>query len=252
MGSRQRSRAGLTKFQWRVTKEVGRAIHEYSMIRDGDRVLVGLSGGKDSTSLLKILHDRKRWLPIDYRLVGVHVIGMGPCMDKVDREGLEAYTESLGIDFHVLRVDASEPEPGKSRCWWCTWNRRKVLFQACRDLGCNKLALAHHMDDIVETLLMNMFWHGEISTMPPKVDMFGGEVTLIRPLAFVTESRMARFARESGFPLKLHTCAMGAMTERGYVKQLVRDVSRECPKLKTNLFRAMSRIKEKVKEDYLV
>jgi len=235
-----------------VTKEVGRAIHQYEMIRDGDRVLVGLSGGKDSSSLVKILHERRARLPIDYELVAMHVTGIGPCMERVDLEGMSGYVEDLGLPLHHVRLDVDEPEPGKSRCWWCSWNRRKALFQACREHGCNRLALAHHQDDIVETLLINMFWHGEISTMPPVVEMFEGEVTLIRPLALVSESRMRRYARESEFPFELHTCALAGRTERGYVKQLLHEVSRESPKVRTNLFRAMSRLKERVKKDYLV
>ncbi|NOZ86430.1 MAG: tRNA 2-thiocytidine(32) synthetase TtcA [Deltaproteobacteria bacterium] len=252
MGSRPRSRTGLTKFQWRVTKDVGKAIHHYSMLKQGDRILVGLSGGKDSTSLLKILHDRLEWLPIEYTLVAMHIVGIGPCMEKVDVDGLGSYCESIGVDFLIRKPDIDEPAPGKSRCWWCSWNRRKALFKACSELGCNKLALAHHMDDIVETLLLNMFWHGEISTMPPKVEMFKGRMTLIRPLALVTESRMVRYAKESAFPVKLHTCAFGAMNERGFVKKLVSDAARENPKMKKNLFRAMERLKDNVKVDYLV
>ena len=188
---------GLSHF---ITKKVGKAIWDYRMIKDGDRILVAVSGGKDSLSMLRILKERTKFVPINYELIACHV-DMG--FEWVKKDLLVDYFEQEGVR-HV----AAEPNRGWRKegepfgCFWCSWNRRKALFAMAKKLGCSKIALGHHMDDITETLLLNLMFNGEICTMRPYQEMFRGRLALIRPLAYVEEKRAGearREARTSGY-----------------------------------------------------
>ncbi|MBU2258325.1 MAG: tRNA 2-thiocytidine(32) synthetase TtcA, partial [Candidatus Omnitrophica bacterium] len=166
-----------------ISKRMGRAIGDYDLIQDGDKIVVAVSGGKDSLSLLKILADRRSFVPVKYEIMAVHVDMGYPCHHP---KILAEYFKKLGVEYHVEKIDILQ---GKSRkdisCFWCSWNRRKALFKAADRFNFNKVALGHHKDDIVETILMNMFFQGEISAMSPKQVLFDGKITIIRPLAYV-------------------------------------------------------------------
>ena len=156
----------------RVYKKTGRAISDYSMLSDKDRILVGVSGGKDSLSLLKALLMRRDHVPIDFELI--------PCFVDVEfgksyRDKIEKVFKQEGLTYVVKSLNLDKTD---INCFWCSWNKRKELFRTAREYNCNKIALAHHLDDIVETVLMNLFLRGEISSMKPKVELFGGEVSV--------------------------------------------------------------------------
>ena len=181
---------------------MGKAIHRYSLIQEGDRILVGVSGGKDSLTLLHLLHERSKRVPVHYELMPVY-IDLGFDSGKADT--LRNFFETKKLPNHIEFTDigrkANSSENRENPCFLCSWERRKRLFHIAYRFKCNKIALGHHKDDIIETLLLNIFYSAEISTMLPLQSLFKGRITLIRPLALLEEKKIERFAREMGLPL---------------------------------------------------
>ncbi|MCK9604444.1 MAG: tRNA 2-thiocytidine(32) synthetase TtcA, partial [Candidatus Omnitrophica bacterium] len=149
--------------EYYISKRMGKAIMDYKMLADGDKIAVAVSGGKDSLTLLRLLRDRKAFVPIKYDLVALH-IDMG--YPKSISKKLEKYFKKLKVEYRIIKSDVlKKTEKSKINCFWCSWNRRKELFISANKLGCTKIALGHHMDDIIETVLLNLFFQGEISGM---------------------------------------------------------------------------------------
>lgn len=232
--------------EYYISKRVGKAIMDYKLISDKDKILVAVSGGKDSLTLLKVLEDRRSFVPIKYDLLAVHVDMGYPCQHP---KILSRYFENMGVQYHIEKIDILK---GKSRkdisCFWCSWNRRKALFKVADRFGCTKVALGHHKDDIIETILMNMFFQGEISAMCPKQELFGGKITIIRPLAYVDEDMIVKFAKTLDFPHHKCACPNSATSKRTKMTEIIKDLRRTCPEVKTNIFRSVTRIKK----DYLL
>jgi tRNA 2-thiocytidine biosynthesis protein TtcA len=238
--------AVLEGVEFSISKRVGRAIMDYNMLADGDKIAVAVSGGKDSLTLLRILSDRRKFVPIKYELLAVHIDLGYPCQHP---KILAKYFESLGIKYHIEKVDILK---GKTRkdisCFWCSWNRRKALFETADKFGCTKVALGHHKDDVVETILLNLFFHGEISAMSPRQELFGGKIVIIRPLVYVEEDMIVRFARTAGFAHQKCTCPNSLTSNRTRITEILKDLEKVCPDIKTNIFRSVKRIKK----DYLL
>ncbi|PIP19160.1 MAG: tRNA 2-thiocytidine(32) synthetase TtcA [Candidatus Omnitrophica bacterium CG08_land_8_20_14_0_20_41_16] len=229
-----------------ISKRVGRAIIDYKMLSDGDKIAVAVSGGKDSLTLLWVLNDRKRFVPIKYELLAVH-IDLG--YPRSCAKALEKYFKKIGVNYHIEKVDIlKKTKPKDISCFWCSWNRRKALFETANRFDCTKVALGHHKDDIVETILLNLFFQGEISAMSPKQELFKGKITLIRPLAYVEEHMIKRFAKEEGLPNQTCICSNSLTSKRTKIKTIIRELEKACPDVKTNIFRSVKRIKK----DYLL
>jgi len=225
-----------------ISKRVGKAITDYGMLSDGDKVAVAVSGGKDSLTLLRVLNDRRKFVPIKYEILAVHIDLGYPCQRP---RMLARYFKELGVDYHIEKVDILK---GKTRrdisCFWCSWNRRKALFEVSSRFGCSKVALGHHKDDIVETVLLNLFFHGEISAMSPKQELFKGKIILIRPLAYVDEDMIIRFAKKAGFFHQKCLCPNALTSNRTRIGNIISDLEKVCPDIKTNIFRSIKRIKK--------
>lgn len=225
-----------------LSKKVGKAIADYRMIQEGDKIAVAVSGGKDSLSLLRILNDRRLFVPIKYDLIAFHIDYGFHCAAP---ESLKKFIEGWGVSCHIEKVDILNQ--GQTRadisCFWCAWNRRKALFQLCEKFSCSKLALGHHKDDIVETTLMNLFFHGNISTMSPCRELFGGKIKIIRPLAYAEEKELADLAKHYSFPLPKCKCPNALNSKRTRVKALIREIEKIYPKAKTNIFSSLRRIR---------
>jgi tRNA 2-thiocytidine biosynthesis protein TtcA len=238
--------AVLKGLEFFISKRVGKAIADYNMLSDGDKVVVAVSGGKDSLTLLRILQDRLKFVPIKYELLAVHIDLGYPCQHP---KILARHFENLGVKYHIEKVDILK---GKTRkdisCFWCSWNRRKALFQVANRYGCTKVALGHHKDDIVETILLNLFFQGEISAMSPNQELFKGKIMIIRPLAYVEEDMIRRFAREADFPHEKCSCPNSLTSRRTKITEMIKDLEKICPEIKTNIFRSVKRIKT----DYLL
>src|SRR5512136_2960858 len=223
---------------------MGKAIHRYGLIQDGDRILVGVSGGKDSLTLLRLLQERRARVPIDYALVAVHIdLGFDSERAKILKDFFEAQGLPYHIEFTEIGKKANSPVNRENPCFLCSWERRKQLFRLAHQLKCNKIALGHHQDDIVETLLLNIFYSAEISTMLPLQTLFKGRITLIRPLALLEEKKIGRFARETGLPFGPSGCPSSGKTKRRMIKDLIEGLSQKDRRVKGNIFRALSNIK---------
>ena len=229
-----------------ISKRVGKAITDYDMLSDQDKICVAVSGGKDSLTMLRVLNDRRKFVPIKYELLAVHIDMGYPCQHP---KILAEYFKKAGINYHIKKIDILQ---GKTRkdisCFWCSWNRRKALFEIADRFGCTKVALGHHKDDIIETILMNLFFHGEISSMNPKQELFKGKITIIRPLAYVDEDMIIRFAKTAGFPHHKCACPNSLTSNRTKITEIIKDLKKVCPDVKTNIFRSIKRIKQ----DYLL
>ncbi len=225
-----------------ISKRVGKAIMDYEMLQNGDKIAVAVSGGKDSLTLLHILASRLKFVPVKYSLLAVHVDMGYPCQHP---KILAEYFRKLGIDYHIEKIDILK---GKSRkdisCFWCSWNRRKALFETAHRLHCTKLALGHHKDDIVETTLLNMFFQGEISTMCPKQELFKGKIVIIRPLAYTEEELIRRFAKNLDFPHHKCSCPNSVTSKRTKMEHIIKELEKICPEVRTNIFRSVKRIKK--------
>ncbi len=219
------------------------------MIEDGDRIAVGVSGGADSLFLLWILTQRLPRIPIHYDLVALHV---DPGFEGGFGEALQAHALDQGHRLQLVGSDcgvkAHSPENRENPCFLCSRLKRKRLFEVAVENGCNKLALGHNRDDIIETLFINICYAGEISTMKPVQPFFNGEITLIRPLAFSDEPDIRRFAREAHFPDFSNPCPSAGRTKRQEIKTLLNQLYRRNRKVKGNIFRSMSH----VRTDYLL
>lgn len=229
-----------------LLKKTGKAISDYKMIEDGDKICVAVSGGKDSLALLKLLDERRRYVPIKYNLLAVH-IDMG--YQCIHLRVLEEYFKENNYNYHIERIDILKGETSQDiSCFWCSWNRRKTIFETAARFGCNKVALGHHFDDIIQTILLNLFFHGEISAMSPKQELFSGKITIIRPLCYIEERLLEKFSEIACFPQLKCICPNAINSKRTLIENIISDLVKVDPKVKKNIFRSIKQIKK----DYLL
>ena len=213
------------------------------MISNGDRILVGLSGGADSLTLLWMLTERLPRIPINYE---VYAAFIDPGFEGSFGEPLEEYCRKQGFNLQVEYTDygivSHSPVNRENPCFLCSRQRRKRLFEIADELGCTKLALGHNKDDLIETLLLNICYSGEISTMVPAQPFFGGRFTIIRPLAHAGEDTIQRFVQAKRFPRFDNPCPSARTSKRREIKNLLGDLYKANPKIRGNIFRSMSNV----------
>ena len=235
----------LTKLSKRLHRLTGQAIIDFNMIEDGDKVMVCVSGGKDSYALLDILLGLQKRAPIRFELVAVNLDQKQPGFPE---QVLPDYLRALGVPFHIEQQDTYAivkrviPE-GNTTCGLCSRLRRGILYRVAGELGATKIALGHHRDDMLQTLLLNMFFGAKLKGMPPKLVSDDGHNVVIRPLAYVAETDLERWAAQRAFPIIPCTlCGSQDNLQRVQIKQMLRDWEREFPGRVENMFTAMSRI----------
>ncbi|MDD5432340.1 MAG: ATP-binding protein [Candidatus Omnitrophica bacterium] len=232
--------------EYYISNKIGKAIGDYDMIQDGDKIAVAVSGGKDSLTLLKVMQDRMSFVPVKYDLMALHIDQGYP---KSCAKALEKYFKKIGVKYHIEKVDVLKKTKKKDiNCFWCSWNRRKALFEQADKFGFNKIALGHHFDDIIQTILLNLFFQGEISAMAPKQELFKGKITLIRPLAYVEERQVRRFIEDAKISTFDCICPNYHTSSRTKIARIIADLQKVCPDVKKNIFRSIKRIKK----DYLL
>ena len=234
------------KLYRQINKQFGRATLGYSMLEDGDRILVALSGGKDSLTLLQLMAERSRIYKPHISVVAAHVT-MTNIPYKADIEYLKEFCQGLGVELHVLEsgFDALT-DNRKSPCFLCSWNRRKALFTLAQEIGCNKIALGHNMDDFIETMLMNMTFQGAFSAMAPVMQMEKFPITVIRPLCLVNENDVEAYAKECNFPPQVKNCPYEKASNRASMKELLAHLETLNPEARYNLWGAMSNIQSEL------
>lgn len=216
----------------KLERNVGEAIADYNMIGDGDTVLVCVSGGKDSYSLLSILLALRERAPVDFRIVAMNLDQKQPGFpDHI----LPRYFESIGVEYRIVTEDTYSivkdkiPE-GKTTCSLCSRLRRGIIYRTAKEIGATRIALGHHRDDILETLFLNMFFGGKIKTMPPKLVSDDGENVVIRPLAYCAENDIARFARAMEYPIiPCNLCGSQENAQRKQIKAMLQGWARDYP-----------------------
>lgn len=215
---------------------------EYDMLQDGDRVLVALSGGKDSLMLLRLLAAQSKLYKPRVEVEAAHVV-MDNIPYETDSAFLQEYCDVQGVRLHILHSSFDETKDGrKTKCFLCSWNRRKTLFTFASDNAFNKLALGHHQDDIIVTLLMNQMFEGSIQTMPPRLTMRHYPVTIIRPLCLVPEYMIEEEARRLAFARQKRPCPYETVTHRETVTRLFRQMEQINPEARYSLWHSMKNI----------
>ncbi|MBC7956357.1 MAG: tRNA 2-thiocytidine(32) synthetase TtcA [Cytophagales bacterium] len=233
------------KLSKRLHRLAGQAISDFNMIEEGDKVMVCMSGGKDSYALLDILLNMQQRAPIDFSLVAVNLDQKQPDFPE---HILPEYLKSRGVAFHIENQDTysivkDKIAPGKTMCSLCSRLRRGILYRVAGELGATKIALGHHRDDILQTLLMNMFFGSRMKGMPPKLMSDDGKNIVIRPLAYVAETDLERWAVHRAFPIIPCTlCGNQENLQRVQIKQMLRDWDKRFPGRIDNLFTAMGNI----------
>jgi len=225
-----------------VLKKVGKALGDYKMIDNDDKILIAISGGEDSITLFDVLKEKQKYLPIKYTLYSVYIDFFG---SEYSNSNLEKYLKEHSVEQFVIKKDLVNTQR-KFSCFWCSWNRRKEIFLLAKKLGCKKVALGHNLDDIIVTFLMNLFYHGEISTMPPKLEMFKGEIVLIRPLVYVTKDEIHKYVEYKKLPLLNSKCPYQSdenFQRRKYLMELVNQLQTYWPNIKKNIFNSLKKIK---------
>lgn len=215
------------------------ALKRYSLIEDGDRILIALSGGKDSMTLLRLMARRVRIFKPRFEIEAAFV-KMRNIPYQCDEDYLRDFAESLGVGLHVFETSFDESTDERhTHCFLCSWNRRKMLFAAAKELKCNKIALGHNKDDIMETALMNLTFQGRFSTMKPMMKMERFPMTLIRPLCLIREHDVLAFAEAEGFKKQLKNCPYEDASHRYNMKEIVARLDEMNPEFNYSIFRAM-------------
>jgi tRNA 2-thiocytidine biosynthesis protein TtcA len=241
----RKERTEFNKLQKRLRRNVGNAIVDYNMIEEGDRVMVCLSGGKDSYGMLDILLNLRHSAPVDFELVAVNLDQKQPGFPE---EVLPDYLTALGVPFYVLEKDTYSivkeviPE-GKTTCGLCSRLRRGSLYGFAQDIGASKIALGHHRDDIVETLFLNMFFNGSLKAMPPKLLSDDSRNVVIRPLAYCKEKDLARYADYKAFPIiPCNLCGSQENLQRVQIKKMLAEWERQYPGRTETIFRSIRNV----------
>lgn len=239
-------KSGLSKYQTKhiefVKNKVAKALMDYEMVEPGEKILVAVSGGKDSLVMLETLAAVRNFHFTDFEMEALH-IDVQDVPYSVDRNFLTGFGEKLGVKMHFSDMEANLEERGKkSPCFVCSWHRRKALFTFAVENNFQKLALGHHMDDAIETLLINMAYHGNISSMPGKLSMFEESITVIRPLILLANKDTAEFANIRKYPKLKAPCPYEDQSQRETARQLVKQLEKLHPKARKNLFRSMGNI----------
>ena len=233
------------KLHKRLCRQVGQAIGEFNMIEDGDKVMVCLSGGKDSYALLDILMTLRERAPIHFDIIAVNLDQKQP---NFPADILPAYLTQLGIPFHIENQDTYSivkrliPE-GKTTCSLCSRLRRGILYRVADELGCNKIALGHHRDDILETFFLNMFFGGKLKGMPAKLQSDDGKHIVIRPMAYVKEADSSRYAEVKQFPIiPCDLCGSQENLQRKQIKKMMREWEKTHPGRVESIFTSLTTV----------
>ena len=241
--AKQRTR--LNKLQKKLRREVGRAIADFNMIGEGDKVMVCLSGGKDSYTMLEILRNLQHSAPVNFELVAVNLDQKQPGFPE---HVLPEYLEKEGVAYHILEKDTysivKEKVPeGKTTCGLCSRLRRGSLYGFAEEIGANKIALGHHRDDIIETLFLNMFYGGKMKAMPPKLRSDDNRNIVIRPLAYSREKDIIEFSSFKDFPIiPCNLCGSQENLQRQVIKEMLNKWDRDQPGRIENIFAAIQNI----------
>jgi len=241
----RREKTEFNKLQKRLRRDVGNAIVDYNMIEEGDRVMVCVSGGKDSYGMLDILLNLQRSAPVSFKVIAVNLDQKQPGFPE---EVLPDYLSALGVPYYILEKDTYSivkevvPE-GKTTCGLCSRLRRGSLYGFARDIGATRIALGHHRDDIVETLFLNMFFNGKLKAMPPKLLSDDRQNVVIRPLAYCREKDLARFAAYKDFPIiPCNLCGSQENLQRVQVKSMLAEWERQYPGRTESIFRSIRNV----------
>ncbi|MCX7627886.1 MAG: tRNA 2-thiocytidine(32) synthetase TtcA [Methylophilaceae bacterium] len=229
----------------KLLNQVGKAIGDYNMIEEGDTILVCMSGGKDSHTLLMMLLALQERAPINFRLIAMNLDQKQPGFPA---DVLPTYLEKLGVDYRIVEADTysivkqNVPE-GKTMCSLCSRLRRGIIYRTAQELRCNKIALGHHRDDIVQTLFLNMFFGAKLKAMPPKLATDKGDFIVIRPLAYCAEKDIAAYARGMDFPIiPCDLCGSQENLQRQKIKAMLQEWEREFPGRTGMIFRALTNV----------
>ena len=243
LDAKQRTR--LNKLQKKLRREVGRAIADFNMIGEGDKVMVCLSGGKDSYTMLEILRNLQHSAPVNFELVAVNLDQKQPGFPE---HVLPEYLEKEGVAYHILEKDTysivkEKVHEGKTTCGLCSRLRRGSLYGFAEEIGANKIALGHHRDDIIETLFLNMFYGGKMKAMPPKLRSDDNRNIVIRPLAYCREKDIIEFSSFKDFPIiPCNLCGSQENLQRQVIKEMLNKWDRDQPGRIENIFAAIQNI----------
>lgn len=239
------SKYSFDKLQKRIRRDVGKAIQDFGMIEDGDHIMVCLSGGKDSYTLLDTLLYLQKVAPVRFSLVAVNLDQKQPGFPE---HVLPAYLEKLGVDYNIVEEDTYSivkdkiPE-GKTTCSLCSRLRRGILYRTAKELKATKIALGHHRDDMIETLFLNMFHGGKLKSMPPKLASDNGEHVVIRPLAYAREKEIEQYSDAMEFPIiPCNLCGSQENLQRKQIKQMLNGWDKQFPGRIESLFTAMQNV----------
>jgi tRNA 2-thiocytidine biosynthesis protein TtcA len=235
----------LMDVERQLLRDVGRAIADHDLINDGDRIMVAMSGGKDSYGLLILLRALQRRAPVHFDLLAVHLDQGHP---GYDGQPLARWLEAEGVAYRILHEDTYSivtdkvPE-GKTYCSLCSRLRRGILYRAASELGCNKIALGHHREDTLETLLLNLFFAGKLGAMPARLTSDDGQHVVIRPLIYCAEAQLAALAEARRFPiLPCNLCGSQAEAQRKHMKTLITELEKSNPNLRQTMLAALQNV----------
>lgn len=230
----------------RIERRFMKGIMQFGLIEEGDKVLVGLSGGKDSLALVELLGRRMRIYKPRFSVIAAHVV-MKNIPYQTDLDYLKSYAAQWNIPVVVYETEFdSSSDTRKSPCFLCSWNRRKALFTIAKEQGCNKLALGHHMDDILETLLMNMTFQGAFGTMPPKLVMRKFDMTIIRPMCLIHETDLSELAQLHGYRKQFKNCPFESDSHRSSMKGILAQLEQMNPEARYSLWSSMSNVQKEL------
>lgn len=228
----------------KVFRKFRKTIETYGLLSDGDRILVGLSGGKDSLALLEMLGRKKLSPNPSFSLVALHV-SMENIPYRADVDYLRQFAEKCGAEFvHVTTSFDPSTDKRKSPCFLCSWNRRKMMFTMAKEMKCNKIALGHHLDDVLQTLLMNLTFQGSFGTMPPLLKMSKFDMTIIRPMSQIDEEDIKKMALLQDYQKQEKNCPYEEDSHRSEMKELLTRLKEMNPNAANSMWNAMSNIQE--------